>query len=96
MKKRGREPRITVMARKWKIGAAGVAGAALIGITGGLAAPLLAAGIGTVLGGIGLGAYCNCGTTGFISWEQRPRGRSVRGIWRSYVDAGYGKVHKRC
>ena len=41
--------------KRWKIGLAGVAGAALIGITGGLAAPLVAAGIGTLMGGIGLG-----------------------------------------
>ena len=41
--------------RRWKIGLASVAGAALIGITGGLAAPLVAAGIGTLMGGIGLG-----------------------------------------
>jgi hypothetical protein len=41
---------------KWKIGLATVAGAALIGVTGGLAAPLLAAGLGTVFGGLGLGA----------------------------------------
>lgn len=33
--------------RRWKVGLATVAGAALIGITGGLAAPLLAAGLGT-------------------------------------------------
>lgn len=33
--------------RKWKVGLASVAGAAVIGITGGLAAPLLAAGLGT-------------------------------------------------
>lgn len=32
--------------RKWKVGLASVAGAAVIGITGGLAAPLLAAGLG--------------------------------------------------
>ncbi|KAI9877602.1 MAG: hypothetical protein M1823_007079, partial [Watsoniomyces obsoletus] len=42
--------------RKWKVGVAGVAGAALIGITGGLAAPLLAAGVGTLMCGLGLGA----------------------------------------
>jgi hypothetical protein len=42
--------------RKWKVAAASVAGAALIGITGGLAAPLLAAGVGTVMGGLGLEA----------------------------------------
>ncbi|KAI0430335.1 hypothetical protein F5Y09DRAFT_307860 [Xylaria sp. FL1042] len=55
------------MARKWKMGAAGVAGAALIGITGGLAAPLLAAGIGSVLGGIGLGATATAGLLGSLA-----------------------------
>ncbi|KAI1277665.1 hypothetical protein F5Y07DRAFT_82170 [Xylaria sp. FL0933] len=55
------------VARKWKMGAAGVAGAALIGITGGLAAPLLAAGIGTVLGGIGLGATATAGLLGSLA-----------------------------
>ena len=39
--------------RKWKVGLASVAGAALIGVTGGLAAPLVAAGIGSVMGGLG-------------------------------------------
>jgi hypothetical protein len=42
--------------RRWKIGLAAVGGAVLIGVTGGLAAPLLAAGMGTVMGGLGLGA----------------------------------------
>ncbi|OCK81316.1 DUF726-domain-containing protein [Lepidopterella palustris CBS 459.81] len=42
--------------RKWKVGLATVGGAVLIGVTGGLAAPLLAAGLGTVMGGLGLGA----------------------------------------
>ncbi|KAI1367034.1 DUF726-domain-containing protein [Xylaria arbuscula] len=55
------------MARKWKMGAAGVAGAALIGITGGLAAPFLAAGLGTVLGGIGLGATATAGLLGSLA-----------------------------
>ncbi|KAJ8116471.1 hypothetical protein ONZ43_g4435 [Nemania bipapillata] len=54
-------------ARKWKMGAAGIAGAALIGITGGLAAPILAAGIGTVLGGIGLGATATAGLLGSLA-----------------------------
>lgn len=40
----------------WKIGLATVGGAVLLGVTGGLAAPLLAAGLGTVFGGLGLGA----------------------------------------
>ncbi|KAI8628742.1 DUF726-domain-containing protein [Xylariaceae sp. FL1651] len=55
------------VARKWKMGAAGVAGAALIGITGGLAAPFLAAGVGTVLGGIGLGATATAGYLGALA-----------------------------
>lgn len=42
--------------KRWKIGLAAVGGAVLIGVTGGLAAPLLAAGVGTVMGGLGLGA----------------------------------------
>ena len=41
---------------KWQVPLATVAGAALIGVTGGLAAPLVAAGLSTVLGGLGLGA----------------------------------------
>lgn len=51
--KRSEENKI---ARRWKVGLAGVAGAAVIGITGGLAAPLVAGAIGTVMGGLGLGA----------------------------------------
>lgn len=43
-----------VAGRRWKVGLATVAGAALIGVTGGLAAPFLAAGIGSVMGGLGL------------------------------------------
>ncbi|KAI2642730.1 DUF726-domain-containing protein [Xylaria nigripes] len=54
-------------ARKLKMGAAGIAGAALIGITGGLAAPFLAAGIGTILGGIGLGATATAGLLGSLA-----------------------------
>jgi len=42
-------------ARRWKVGLAAVGGAVLIGVTGGLAAPLLMAGMGTVMGGLGLG-----------------------------------------
>lgn len=45
-----------VVARRWKVGIGAVAGAVLLGVTGGLAAPLLAAGLGSVMGGLGLGA----------------------------------------
>lgn len=53
--------------RKWKVGIASVAGAALIGITGGLAAPLVAAGIGTIMGGLGLGATAAAGYLGALA-----------------------------
>ena len=45
--------------RRWKVGLATVGGAALIGITGGLAAPLLVAGVGGVMGALGLGAVAS-------------------------------------
>jgi pimeloyl-ACP methyl ester carboxylesterase len=51
-----KEAQANATSRKWKVGLATVAGAALIGVTGGLAAPLLAAGLGTVFGAVGLGA----------------------------------------
>ncbi|KAF4762969.1 hypothetical protein HAV15_001332 [Penicillium sp. str.  len=53
--------------RKWKVGIASVAGAALIGLTGGLAAPLVAAGLGTVMGGLGLGATAAAGLLGTLA-----------------------------
>lgn len=53
--------------RKWKVGLASVAGAALIGITGGLAAPLVAAGIGGIMGGLGLGATAAAGYLGALA-----------------------------
>ena len=53
--------------RKWKVGLASVAGAAVIGITGGLAAPLVAAGVGSVMGGLGLGATAAAGYLGTVA-----------------------------
>ncbi|KAL8684250.1 MAG: hypothetical protein Q9224_006489, partial [Gallowayella concinna] len=41
--------------RKWKTRAATVAGAAVVGITGGMAAPMVASGVGAIMGGLGLG-----------------------------------------
>lgn len=46
-------------ARYWKVGLASVAGATIIGVTGGLAAPLVAGALGGVLGGIGLGGVAS-------------------------------------
>jgi len=63
-KKRGEENQTT---RRWKVGLAGIAGATLIGITGGLAAPLVAAGLGTIMGGLGLGATAAAGLLGTLA-----------------------------
>ncbi|KAL6249773.1 hypothetical protein RBB50_003628 [Rhinocladiella similis] len=43
-------------ARRRKVAIATAAGAAILGVSGGLAAPLVAAGVGSVMGGLGLGA----------------------------------------
>ncbi|KAK8008981.1 YSIRK family gram-positive signal peptide [Apiospora marii] len=45
--------------RFWKVGLASVAGAAVIGITGGLAAPVVAGAIGGLMGGVGLGGLAS-------------------------------------
>jgi hypothetical protein len=42
--------------RPWKVGLAAVTGAAMIGVTGGLAAPLVAGSFGALMGALGLGA----------------------------------------
>lgn len=62
--KRGEENKI---ARRWKVGLAGVAGAAVIGVTGGLAAPLVAGAIGSIMGGLGLGATTAAGLLGALA-----------------------------
>jgi hypothetical protein len=45
--------------RRWKVGLASIAGAAVIGITGGLAAPVVAGAIGGIMGGVGLGGLAS-------------------------------------
>ncbi len=42
--------------RKKRVRYAAVAGAAILGISGGMAAPLVASGVGSIMGGLGLGA----------------------------------------
>lgn len=54
--KRRQENKIT---RFWKVGLASIAGAAVIGVTGGLAAPLVAGALGGILGGVGLGGVAS-------------------------------------
>ena len=53
--------------RKWKVRLAAAAGAAVVGITGGMAAPLVAAGVGSVMGGLGLGATAAAGYLGTVA-----------------------------
>lgn len=45
--------------RFWKVGLASVAGAAVIGVTGGLAAPIVAGAIGGIMGSVGLGGVAS-------------------------------------
>ncbi|KAL1883631.1 hypothetical protein Plec18167_002638 [Paecilomyces lecythidis] len=75
-------------ARKWKVGIASVAGAALIGITGGLAAPLVAAGLGTVMGGLGLGATAAAGYLGALAGSSV----IVGGLFGAYGGRMTGKM----
>ena len=74
--------------RKWKVGLASVAGAALIGVTGGLAAPLVAAGVGGLMGGIGLGATAAAGYLGALAGS----GVLVGGLFGAYGGRMTGKM----
>lgn len=74
--------------RKWKVGIASVAGAALIGLTGGLAAPLVAAGLGTVMGGLGLGATAAAGYLGALAGS----GVVVGGLFGAYGGRMTGRM----
>jgi hypothetical protein len=74
--------------RKWKVGLASAGGAALIGITGGLAAPLVAAGIGGLMGGIGLGATAAAGYLGALAGS----GVLVGGLFGAYGGRMTGRM----
>ena len=92
--------------RKWKVGLASVAGAAVIGITGGLAAPLVAAGIGSVMGGLGLAgttaaAYLGsvAGSTVIVgglfgAYGGRMTGQMMDEYAKEVEDFGFVPVHK--
>lgn len=74
--------------RKWKVGLASVAGAALIGVTGGLAAPLVAAGVGGLMGGLGLGATAAAGYLGALAGS----GALVGGLFGAYGGRMTGRM----
>ena len=61
------EESTTSSARKWKVRLATAAGAAVIGYTGGLAAPMIAAGVGSLMTDIGLGATAAAGYLGTVA-----------------------------
>ncbi|KAL4945006.1 hypothetical protein BDV06DRAFT_186023 [Aspergillus oleicola] len=74
--------------RKWKVGIASVAGAVLVGVTGGLAAPFIAAGLGTVMGGLGLGATAAAGYLGALAGS----GVIVGGLFGAYGGKMTGRM----
>ncbi|KAF2814432.1 DUF726-domain-containing protein [Mytilinidion resinicola] len=76
------------VARRWKVGLATVGGAVLIGVTGGLAAPLLAGGVGTVMGGLGLGATVISGYLGALAGSTV----LVGSLFRAYGGKMTGKI----
>ncbi|KAI4171700.1 MAG: hypothetical protein LQ346_008722 [Caloplaca aetnensis] len=77
--------------RRWKVGLATVAGAALIGVTGGLAAPFLAAGIGTVMGGLGLSIPLIGGYLGALAGSSI----LIGGLFGSYGGRMTGKMMEK-
>ncbi|OJD24327.1 hypothetical protein ACJ73_04314 [Blastomyces percursus] len=81
----------TKTSRKWKVGLASIAGGVLIGITGGLAAPFVAAGIGVVMGGLGLGATVAAGYLGSVASSTA----IIGGIFGAYGARMTGKMMDR-
>ena len=93
--------------RKWKVGFATVAGAALIGVSGGLAAPLVATGVGSIMGGLGLGATAAAGYLGtvagstvvvgglFGAYGGRMTGQMMDNYAREVEDFEFVPVHSR-
>lgn len=77
--------------RRWKVGIATVADAALIGVTGGLAAPFLAAGIGTVMGGLGLSIPSVGGYLGAMAGSNI----LIGGLFGSYGRKMTGRLMKK-
>ena len=92
--------------RKWKVGLGAAAGAVLIGVTGGLAAPFLAAGVGSIMGGIGLGTTAAAGYLGalagsaplvgalFGAYGGRMTGRVVEKYAKEVEDFAFVPLHK--
>ncbi|KAJ3040752.1 hypothetical protein HDV00_010509 [Rhizophlyctis rosea] len=72
--------------RGWKVGVAALAGGLAIGVTGGLAAPLVGAGLASVLGAVGI-----TGSTAAIAGTIAGSSTIMSGLFGYY---GYGKASK--
>lgn len=93
--------------RKRKVRLATAAGAAILGISGGMAAPLVAAGVGSVMGGLGLGATAAAGYLGsvagstvlvgslFGAYGGRMTGQMMDNYAREVEDFEFLPVHSR-
>ena len=93
--------------RKRKVRLATAAGAAILGISGGMAAPLVAAGVGSVMGGLGLGATAVAGYLGsvagssvlvgslFGAYGGRMTGQMMDNYAREVEDFEFLPVHSR-
>ncbi|KAL8645213.1 MAG: hypothetical protein Q9226_007398, partial [Calogaya cf. arnoldii] len=89
--------------RKWKMRAATVAGAAVVGITGGMAAPMVASGVGAIMGGLGLG-WIDLGSVAgstylvgalFGAYGGSMTGQMMENLSREVEDFAFLPVHGR-
>ncbi|KAI4272233.1 MAG: hypothetical protein LQ337_005442 [Flavoplaca oasis] len=89
--------------RKWKMRAATVAGAAVVGITGGMAAPMVASGVGAIMGGLGLG-WVDLGSVAgstylvgalFGAYGGSMTGQMMENLSREVEDFAFLPVHGR-
>ena len=91
--------------RRWKMRLATVAGAAIVGISGGYAAPLIAASIGSMMSELGLGASAAAGYLGsvagntylvgslFGAYGGRMTGEMMRNLSADVQDFAFLPVH---
>ena len=91
--------------RRWKMRLATVAGAAIVGISGGYAAPLIAASVGTMMSEMGLGATAAAGYLGsvagntylvgsmFGAYGGRMTGEMMRNLSADVQDFAFLPVH---
>ncbi|WEW57198.1 hypothetical protein PRK78_002660 [Emydomyces testavorans] len=77
--------------RRWKIGLASVAGAVLVGVTGGMTAPVVVGGLGAIIGTLGLGGTAVGGFLGTVTGS----GVALVGIFGAIGAGVSGKMMAR-